>query len=123
MSDEAITFLIVGATVAVFVWDRFPVAVVAIAVALSLWATGILTLEESLAGFGDPIVIFIAGLLVVAEALDATGVTGWVGHQLIDRSGASRNRARPSLIRLSLVMKGSPVRVRASAFGYLQGFL
>jgi di/tricarboxylate transporter len=92
MSDEAIAFLIVGATVAVFIWDRLPVAVVAIAVALSLWATGILTLEESLAGFGDPIVLFIAGLLVVAEALDATGVTGWVGHQLIDRSGASRNR-------------------------------
>jgi di/tricarboxylate transporter len=92
MSDEAITFVIVGLAVAVFIWDRFPVAVVATAVALSLWATGVLTLEESLAGFGNPTVIFVAGLLVVAEALDATGVTSWVGHQLIDRSGPSRPR-------------------------------
>lgn len=92
MSDEAITFLIVGATVAVFIWDRLPVAVVATAVALSLWATDVLTLDESLAGFGDPTVLFIAALFVVAEALDATGVTGWVGHQLIDRSGPSRAR-------------------------------
>jgi hypothetical protein len=39
MSDETITFIILGATVAVFVWDRLPVAIVAIGVALSLWAT------------------------------------------------------------------------------------
>jgi Na+/H+ antiporter NhaD/arsenite permease-like protein len=92
MTDEAITFLIVGVAVVVFAWDRLPVAVVTIAVALSLWATGILTLEESLAGFGDPTVVFIAALLIVADSLDATGVTGWVSHQLIDRAGASRAR-------------------------------
>jgi hypothetical protein len=39
MSDEAINFLVLGITVAVFVWDRLPVAVVAVGVALSLWAT------------------------------------------------------------------------------------
>jgi di/tricarboxylate transporter len=100
MSDAAITFIIIGATVAVFIWDRLPVAVVATAVALSLWATGVLTLEQSLAGFGDPTVVFIAALLIVAEALDATGVTGWVGQQLIDRSGTSRVR----LLVLTMIM-------------------
>src|SRR5262245_13894892 len=92
MSDETVTFLILGAVVAVFVWDKLPVAVVAIGVALSLWATGVLTLEEALAGFGDPTVLFIASLFVVAEALDATGVTGWVGQQLTARSGPSMPR-------------------------------
>jgi hypothetical protein len=76
MSDETITFLILGALVVVFVWDRLPVAVVAVGVALSLWATDVLTLEQSLAGFGDPTVLFIASLFVVAEALDAKVVTG-----------------------------------------------
>ena len=65
----------------VFVWDRFPVGVVAIGVALSLWATGVLDLEQALAGFGDPTVIFIASLFVVSEALDATGVTAWAGQR------------------------------------------
>ncbi|MFO7571294.1 MAG: SLC13 family permease [Gaiellaceae bacterium] len=92
MSDETITYLILGVTVAVFVWDRIPVAIVAIGVALSLWATGILELEQVLAGFGDPTVLFIASLFVVSEALDATGVTGWLGQQLVSRAGSSRTR-------------------------------
>jgi hypothetical protein len=46
MSDEMITFLVLGATVAVFVWDRLPVALVAVGVALSLWATGVLELDQ-----------------------------------------------------------------------------
>ncbi len=50
-----------------------------------------LTLNESLAGFGDPTVIFIASLFVVSEALDATGVTAWAGQQAVQRGG--RNRA------------------------------
>jgi di/tricarboxylate transporter len=92
MSDSTITFVIVGVTVAVFVWDRLPVGVVAFGVALSLWATGVLTLDQSLAGFGDPTVIFIASLFVVSEALDSTGVTAWAGQQLIAGAGASQTR-------------------------------
>jgi di/tricarboxylate transporter len=92
MSDETIMFLVLGATVAVFIWDRLPVAIVAVGVALSLWATGVLDLEQALAGFGDPTVIFIAALFVVSEALDATGVTAWAGEQLVSRTGGSRTR-------------------------------
>ncbi len=69
-----------------------PVAIVAVGVALSLWATGVLELEQALAGFGDPTVIFIASLFVVSEALDSTGVTAWAGQQLITRAGESRTR-------------------------------
>ena len=92
MSDETTTFLILGIVVAVFIWDHLPVAAVALGTALSLWATGILTLEQALAGFGDPTVIFIASLFVVSEALDATGVTAWAGQELIARAGESRAR-------------------------------
>ena len=81
-----------GAVVALFVWDRLPVAIVAIGVALSLWATGVLDLDDALAGFGDPTVIFIASLFVVSEALDASGVTAWVGQELVARVGESRTR-------------------------------
>ena len=80
MTDTTITFLVLAAAIAVFVWDRLPVAIVAIGVALSLWATGVLDLNQALSGFGDPAVIFIASLFVVSEALDATGVTAWAGR-------------------------------------------
>ena len=92
MSQTTITFLILAVTVAVFVWDRLPVGVVAFGVALSLWATGVLELEQSLGGFGDPTVIFIASLFVVSEGLDSTGVTAWAGQELIRRAGDSRAR-------------------------------
>jgi di/tricarboxylate transporter len=92
MSDETITFLVLGAVVAVFVWDRLPVAIVALGTALALWATDVLDLEQALAGFGDPTVLFIASLFVVSEALDSSGVTAWAGQELIDRVGESRTR-------------------------------
>jgi di/tricarboxylate transporter len=92
MTDTTLTFVILAAAIAVFVWDRLPVAIVAIGVALSLWATGVLDLNQALSGFGDPAVVFIASLFVVSEALDATGVTAWAGAELIRRAGESRTR-------------------------------
>jgi di/tricarboxylate transporter len=92
VSDSTVTFLILIAVVVVFVLDRLPVAVVAIGTALALWATGVLDLNQALAGFGDPSVIFIASLFVVSESLDATGVTAWAGQQLTERVGESRAR-------------------------------
>ena len=92
MSDSTITFVVLGAVVALFVWDQLPVAIVAIGVALALWATGVLDLDDALAGFGDPTVIFIASLFVISEALDASGVTAWVGQE--------RDQSQPDIRRL-----------------------
>ncbi len=92
MSDITITLVILGVAVALFVWNKLPVGIVALLVALSLWATGVIGLDQAVAGFGDPIVIFIAALFVVSEALDASGVTTWAGQQLIGVAGKSRSR-------------------------------
>ena len=101
MSDIAITFAVLAAVVVLFIWGRFPVEVIAIGSALVLAATGVLTLEQSLAGFGDPTVLFIASLFVIAEALDSTGVTAWAGQQLIARGGTSRT---PLLVLVCLLV-------------------
>ena len=92
MSEIAITFAVIAGIVVLFIWGRLPVEVVAIGAAVALWATGVLTLEQSLAGFGDATVIFIAALFVVSESLEATGVTAWAGQQLVNRAGASHSR-------------------------------
>jgi len=92
MDPAGWTFLILGLAVVAFVSGRVPLAVVAIGVALALWATGVLTLPEALSGFGDPTVLFIASLFVVSEALDATGVTAWLGQQVVTRAGSGRRR-------------------------------
>ncbi|MCU0259738.1 MAG: SLC13 family permease [Ilumatobacteraceae bacterium] len=87
MSDVATLLTILGVVVVLFVWNRLPVEIVAIGAALALVATDILTVEQSLAGFGDTTVIFIASLFVVSEAIDSTGITTWAGQQLVRRAG------------------------------------
>jgi di/tricarboxylate transporter len=82
MSDATLTLLILLAVVVLFVWNRWPVEIVAVGSALVLYFTGILELPEALAGFADPAVVLIAALFVVSEGLDATGVTTWVGQRL-----------------------------------------
>ncbi len=96
MEPASWTFLILALAIVAFVSGKIPLAVVSIGVALALWATGVLTLPAALSGFGDPTVLFIASLFVVSEALDATGVTAWIGHQVITRAG--RGRARLTVI-------------------------
>jgi di/tricarboxylate transporter len=92
MSDAAIVYLVLAAVVALFIWNKLPVEVVAVGSALTLAATGVLSLDQALAGFGDTTVLFIASLFVVSEGIDSTGVTTWAGQQLVDRAGASRSR-------------------------------
>lgn len=87
MNPVALVAIIVAAAIVLFMWNRLPVAVVAMLVCLSLWASGILSLEQALAGFGDPVVIFIATLFVVSSALEITGVTAWIGKHLIRAAG------------------------------------
>jgi di/tricarboxylate transporter len=92
MSPVATTLVILALAVVAFMSNRIPLGIVAIGVSVSLWLTGILDLNQALAGFGDPTVIFIATLFVVGEALDSTGVTAWAGQQLIARGGVERGR-------------------------------
>jgi di/tricarboxylate transporter len=92
LSSAATTFAILAAIVVLFVSNRVPVVLVAIGTALALYFTGVLNLDQSLRGFGDPAVIFIASLFVVSAGLDATGVTAWAGQGLIARAGQSRVR-------------------------------
>ncbi|MCX7301385.1 MAG: SLC13 family permease [Rhodobacterales bacterium] len=92
MTDIWIVFAIIAAIVVLFAWDRLPVIAVCLGAALALWATGILTLQQSLAGFGDPAVIFIAALFVVSAGLEVAGVTAWAGQLLIRQAGESRTR-------------------------------
>ena len=69
-----------------------PVELVAVGAALSLYATGVLTLPQALAGFGDATVVFIATLFVVSAGLEAGGVTAWAGRRLSLRAGSSPTR-------------------------------
>ncbi|WP_344090085.1 SLC13 family permease [Microbacterium deminutum] len=90
MDPVVATLAILGLAIVAFVSNRIPLGIVAIGVSLALFFTGVLTLPQALAGFGDPTVIFIASLFVVSESLDSTGVTAWAGQKVIARAGSRR---------------------------------
>jgi di/tricarboxylate transporter len=93
---------IIAVVVVLFIWNKLPVVVVAMATAMALWATQVLTLGQALGGFGDPAVIFIACLFVVSAGLETTGVTAWAG-QLLIRGAGKESRTRLLLLTMSLV--------------------
>ena len=118
MSDITIVFLIVAGVIALFIWDRLPVIAVCVGCALALWATGVLTLNESLAGFGDPATIFVASLFVVSAGLDRTGVTTWAGQVLIRNAGDSRARLIV-LVMISCAMVSALISVNGAVAALL----
>ena len=93
MGDIAVMAAIILAAIVLFVWNRIPVILVAMGVGMALYATGLVTLNQALSGFGDPAVMFIATLFVVSAALDRTGVTAWAGQMLI-RGAGEESRTR-----------------------------
>lgn len=91
-TDIAIVFGILGATILLFLSDRLRLDLVAILAVLALLLTGILTVDEALAGFSDPIVLIIAGLFVVGGGLFQTGVADVMGQWLARLAGKSETR-------------------------------
>lgn len=92
MSDLGITVALLAGAIVLFIWNRIPVEIVALFVALGLFLTGVLSLQESFAGFSDPTVVLIAGLFVVSVGLEASGVATWAGQLISRKAGKSRPR-------------------------------
>ena len=90
--DISLTFFILFSTIALFIWDRFQMELVALMAVLALCLSGIITPSEAVSGFGQSIVVMIAALFVVGEALFRTGVAASVGNLLLKVGGDSESR-------------------------------
>ena len=86
------TFIILGITIVLFVWGRWPADLVALLSLLALALSGVIGTREAFAGFGNPTVVMIAALFVVGEGLSRTGVTGWGGKRLLEVARGSKIR-------------------------------
>jgi di/tricarboxylate transporter len=103
-SDAAIVFGILGVSGIVFASGRLRLDVTALLVVMALMLTRVLTPREALAGFGDPVVILVAGLLVVGEMLTRTGVSFAVGRWLARVGGTNETRLLVLLMLAAAVM-------------------
>ena len=98
-----IVFGVLVGAVALFAWGRPRTDVVAILVVLALMLSGVLTPQESLAGFGDPVVMLIAAVAIVGEGLIATGVAYRLGEAVMKAGGSNEGY----FVALVMVLAGS----------------
>jgi di/tricarboxylate transporter len=97
-----IVFGILAGAVILFAWGRPRADIVAILVMLALMLSRVLTPQESLAGFGAPVVILIAAVFIVGKALVNTGVAHRLGEAVLKVGGNNETR----LIALIMLLAG-----------------
>ena len=105
-SSALLVFGILAVTILLFVSERLRLDVVALLALLALTLTGILTAEEALAGFADPIVLMIAGLFVVGDGLFQTGVARAMGRLPAKLAGDSEVRLLVVIMILVALLSG-----------------
>jgi di/tricarboxylate transporter len=102
-SDMAFVFALIAGAALLMASNRVRFDLVALFVVLALMLSGILTVNESLSGFGSSVVILVAGLLVVGEMLARTGVARAVGDWILKKGGSNETHL------LILIMAGAGV--------------
>jgi len=96
-------FILLFVVVALFVSDKVRLDVVAVGAILALLLSGLLTPTEALSGFGDPVLLLIAGLFIVGEGLFKTGIAFAVGDWLMRVAGTNELKLT---VMLMLVVAG-----------------
>lgn len=84
--------VILGITIFLFIWGKFPPDVVALLSMIALFLFGILDLQETLSGFSNPTVIMIAALFIIGEGLSRTGWTALAGRKFVSWAKNSTSR-------------------------------
>jgi len=88
-TDLIIVLVLLGAAILMFALNRPRVDAVALIAMVALPFTGVITVEESLAGFANANVVLIGAMFVIGEALARTGVARSIGDWLATRGGES----------------------------------
>ncbi len=82
-SQIAITLIVLVVAMILFIWDRLPVAAIALSVPIALYLAGILKAEDIFSGFVNTNVIMFAAMFVVGGALFETGMAHKIGGIVI----------------------------------------
>ncbi len=100
LTDQWTVFLILGLTLALFVWNRLRFDVVAMLALLAVAVTGLVAPDQLFSGFGHPAVITVAAVLVISQGLVNGGVVDAVARLL----GKVGRNAVLQVITLTLVV-------------------
>ncbi|MFA6661859.1 MAG: SLC13 family permease, partial [Bacilli bacterium] len=89
--DMILTLAVLFFAMLFFVHGKIRSDIVALCALIILLASGILTTEEALSGFANPIVLMMLGLFVVGGAIFRTGLAKIVGSKILKIAGNSED--------------------------------
>jgi len=101
-TNLALVLLLLAAAIVMFMANRPRMDAVALLMIVIMPFTGVITINEALAGFSDPSIVLIAGLFVIG-GLVRTGVARRLGDWLNATAGSSDKRM---LVLLMLAVSG-----------------
>lgn len=81
--DQAFVFLILGASLAAFVWSPWRYDLVAVAALLVAVLVGVVEADDAFLGFGHPAVVTVVAVLVVGKGLERSGVVAVISRRLL----------------------------------------
>lgn len=87
-----ITLIILGLTAVLFATGKIRSDIVALCALITLMLIGILTPEEALSGFSNPVVVMMVGLFVVGGAVLQTGLAKMISGRIMRLAGNSETR-------------------------------
>jgi len=88
--DAAITLAVVALAIAALAREVLSPDLILFGALLVLVAAGVVSMEQALTGFSNPVLLAIAGLLIVAAGLRATGALEAVSDAVLGRSRSVR---------------------------------
>lgn len=104
-----VTLLLLVLAIVLFATEKLPVDIVGILLVIALVATSVLTIQEGVAGFGNDIIITIAGLFILVGGLIKTGIVDLIGRRLHKIAGDSE-LALTALIMLTAAVAASVLK-------------
>lgn len=82
-APSTLVFVVLGLTLAAFVWGRFRYDLVALAALLGSVMLGLVPADDAFMGFGHPAVITVAAVLVLSRGFERSGVVDVIAHQVL----------------------------------------
>jgi di/tricarboxylate transporter len=82
MDPVTTTLLLLVLAIVLFASERLPVDVIGLILVIALVLSQVLTVQEAVAGFGNDVVITIAGLFLLVGGLIRTGLVDLIGRRL-----------------------------------------
>lgn len=100
--EIAAVLSILGISLVLFVTEKLRMDVVALLVLSALGVSGLVTMEDALAGFSNPAVVTVWSMFILSAGLSATGVADIIGRQVLRLAGKSE----PQMIIVIMITTG-----------------